>query len=92
MEKTIELPDELLHRAEVEAIRRGVGLTDLLQEGLQRVLDEPMEAATPAEPPQGPTLYELMRDKLGIVDSGVDDLASNPAHLEGLGRDSMGDR
>ena len=28
----------------------------------------------------------------GLVDSGVPDLATNPAHLEELGGDSVGDR
>ncbi len=32
-------------------------------------------------------LAELMKGARGIVDSGVPDLASNPRHLAGFGRD-----
>jgi hypothetical protein len=39
-----------------------------------------------------PSVHDLMKDVCGIVDSGLTDLASNPAHLDGLGRDSMGHR
>lgn len=37
-------------------------------------------------------LSALMADGAGIIDSGVDDLASHPRHLEGFGRDALGHR
>ena len=37
---------------------------------------------------QRPTLAERMKCARGIVTSGVPDLASNPKHLEGFGRDA----
>lgn len=86
MKTTVELPDELYRRAKVAAASRGEKLKDLVEEGLRRVLDAP-EAA-----PQQPRLDVLMRDAQGIVESGVPDLGSNPAHLAGFGCDNSGDR
>ena len=34
-----------------------------------------------------PTLSDLMKDACGIVNSGVNDLASNPKHMKDFGRD-----
>jgi hypothetical protein len=33
-------------------------------------------------------LAELMKKACGVVDSGIHDLASNPRHLAGFGRDA----
>jgi hypothetical protein len=30
--------------------------------------------------------FDLMRDQIGIVDTGIGDLASNPKHMERFGR------
>jgi hypothetical protein len=90
MRTTVELSDDLFRRAKAEAALRGRRFKDLVEEGLRLVLE-----GQPNGPPGTagrPTLYDLTRDASGIVDSGVDDLASNPRHLEGLGRDSMGNR
>ena len=48
--------------------------------------DEPEE--------QGPvvSVHDLMKDYCGIVNSGIGDLSTNPKHMEGFGRDSMGNR
>lgn len=40
--------------------------------------------------PTGPSLYELMKDAIGIVDSGIPDLATNPKYMQDFGMDSMG--
>lgn len=50
------------------------------------------QADTTAASAQLPSVHELMQDCCGMVDSGLRDLSTNPKHLEGLGRDSMGDR
>lgn len=39
------------------------------------------------EVPDHPTLAELMRDAIGVVDSGIPDLSTNPRHMESFGRD-----
>jgi plasmid stability protein len=83
---TVELPDELHRRAKVEAAARGRRLKDLIEEGLELVLE------TPRGVRPRPDLAALMREACGVVDSGVPDLASNPAPLAGFGRDPARDR
>jgi predicted component of type VI protein secretion system len=82
MKTTVELPDELYRKAKAEAALRGRKLKDLVEEGLRLVLGVPRKGA------QRPSLADLMKDARGVVDSGVPDLASNPKHLAGFGRDA----
>ena len=82
MKTTIELPDELYRRAKLEAASSGRKLKELVEEGLRHVLK------APRRPASSPTLFELMKDGCGMVDSGVPDLASNKKHLAGFGRNA----
>ena len=81
MKTTIDLPDELYRRAKAEAALRGRKFRELVEEGLRLALETPPEARRP------PRLAELMNRARGIIDSGIPDLASNPEHLAGFGRD-----
>jgi hypothetical protein len=81
MKTTVELPDDLYRRAKAEAALRGRKLKELVEEGLQLVLDGSRSA------PKHTSLAELMKKAHGIVESDVSDLASNPSHLENFGRD-----
>lgn len=86
MKTTVELPDDLYRRAKAAAALRGQKFKELVEEGLRRVLEAPEgERARPR-------LADLMRDACGVVDSGIPDLASNPEHLGGFGRDVGRDR
>lgn len=79
MRTTVELPDDLLQRARIEAARRGLALKDLIQDGLRQVLAS--ASAPPCDDAGEPrSLFALMEDGAGIVDSGVPDLGSNPEH------------
>jgi hypothetical protein len=82
MKTTFELPDELYRRAKAEAALRGRKLRDLVEEGLRLVLEAPRKT------PRHRSLAQLMKRARGMIDSGVPDLASNPEHLEGFGRDA----
>jgi hypothetical protein len=82
MKTTVELPDELYRRAKAEAALRGRKLKDLVEEGLRVVLDASRRTR------RNPSLAQLMKPACGLIDSGVPDLASNPKHLVGLGRDA----
>jgi predicted component of type VI protein secretion system len=82
MKTTVELPDDLYRQAKAEAALRGRRLKDLVEEGLRWVLQSPRAQ------PGRPALQELMKKACGVVDSGVPDLASNPRHLAGFGRDA----
>jgi hypothetical protein len=80
MKTTVEVPDELYRRAKAEAALRGRKLRDLVEEGLRLVLAAPRKA-------RRPSLAGLTKRARGIIDSGLPDLASNPKHLAGFGRD-----
>lgn len=82
MKTTIEVPEELYRRAKAEAALRGRKLKDLIEEGLRLVLESPRQRQ------QRPSLAELTREAQGVVDSGIPDLATNPEHLAGFGRDA----
>lgn len=82
MKTTFDLPDDLFRRAKSEAALRGRKLRDLVEEGLRLALDRPRNAPPP------PSLAELMEEARGIVDSGVPDLATNPKHMRGFGREA----
>ena len=81
MKTTVEVPDDLYRRAKAEAALRGRKLKDLIEEGLRLVLEAPRKAR------RRPSLAGLMKRARGAIDSGVPDLASNPKHLAGFGRD-----
>lgn len=82
MKTTVELPDTLYRQAKAEAALRGRKLRDLIEEGLRRVLEVPPDTA------RHPDLAGLMKHALGVIESGVPDLGSNPEHLKGFGRDA----
>jgi len=83
MKTTVEVSDDLYRRAKSEAALRGRKLKDLVEEGLRLVLETP-----PAKHGRG-NLASLMKGARGVVKSGVVDLASNPEHLTGFGRDAF---
>jgi hypothetical protein len=82
MKTTVEVPDDLYRRAKAEAALRGRKLKDLIEEGLRLVLEAPRKSR------RHPSLAGLMKNARGSIDSGAPDLASNPEHLAGLGRDA----
>ena len=86
MKTTIEVSDDLYRRAKAEAALRGRKLKDLVAEGLRLVLE------TPRETRGRRSLSALMKSARGTVDSGVSDLATNPEHLAGFGRDAHRNR
>jgi hypothetical protein len=82
MKTTVDLPDELYRRAKAEAALRGQKLRELIAEGLARVLEAPAEQRLKAK------MSTLMKRARGVMDSGISDLASNPKHLSGFGRNA----
>ena len=86
MKTTVEVPDELYRRAKAEAALRGRKLRDLVEEGLRLVLEAPHKTG------QRPSLAKLTKRARGMIDSGISDLASNPKHLSGFGRNDRGHR
>jgi len=64
------------------AAPRGRKLENVIEEGHRLV------AEAPSNIPRRPGLAQLMKSGRGVVASGVPDLASNPEHLKGFGRDA----
>ena len=90
MRTTVDIPDKLFRKVKATAALRGKRIKDLVEEGLLLALELPKLRKGGKD--TNPTAYDLMKESIGIADSGFIDLASNPRHLEGLGRDSMGHR
>jgi hypothetical protein len=82
MKTTVDLPDELYRRAKAEAALRGQKFRELVAEGLARVLEAPVGQSPKAK------LSALMKRARAVMDSGVSDLAGNPKHLSGFGRNA----
>ena len=82
MKTTVEVPDDLYRKAKAEAALSGRKLKDLVEEGLRLVLDAPGKARRKRR------LATLAKRARGVIDSRIPDLASNPDHLAGFGRDA----
>ena len=82
MKTTIELPDDLYRKAKALAALNRCKLENLIEEGLRLVV------ARPRGHHQRRDLAVLMTRSLGIVDSSVSDLASNPGRLADFGPDN----
>ena len=80
MKTTVEVPDDLYRRAKAEAALRGRKIKDLIEEGLRLVLEGSRRRQRQR------SLARLMKRSRGTIDSGIPDLASNPKHLAGFGR------
>ena len=79
MTLTLKVPDVLVGRIEQEARRRGASKSAVIRDCLERVLLNGGKCG-------GASFHDLARHLCGIGKGGPRDLASNPKHLEGLGR------
>ncbi len=77
---TIELPEELRERLEAASARRTVPPAQVVLDLIKTLPETPTGSATEL------SAYDLMKDDLGCVDSGLGDLSTNPKYLEGYGR------
>lgn len=84
MKTTLDIPTDLYRQAKIKAATEGRKIRDLVTEGLVVVLrsGNVLEASAPPA-----TAFKAMRDACGCAASGVSDLATNPKHMEGFGRD-----
>ncbi len=76
---SLKLPDTLLARLEEEARVRRITKSELVREGIERVLDGNRVA-------EEASCYNLGRDLAGSLKGLPADLATNPDHLEGFGQ------
>jgi Ribbon-helix-helix protein, copG family len=75
---SLKVPDELVARMDAVARAKRTSRSALLREALE----DKLKAAARKSPP---SLFERSADLCGKGCSGLDDLASNPKHLEGFG-------
>ena len=75
---SLKIPDELVSRMDAMARAKQTSRSALLREALE----EKLKAAARKAPL---SLYEQSADLCGMGNSGLNDLASNPKHLDGFG-------
>lgn len=76
MRTTVTIPDKLFRKVKATAALRGKRIKDLVEEGLLLALEVPQLTQGGREKPK--TVYDLIKEKNGIVDLG-----SDPQHLVG---------
>lgn len=87
MNATIDIPEDLYRKVEAKSALEGRPVSEVAIELFRQWVGD---TSPPDHDQPFVSVYDLARDACGIVDSGVPDLATNPANLEGLGRDSLG--
>jgi len=77
---TCKIPDELDVELETVTGLRGITKSEFVRRSIERNLQ--------IEKKRGKlSAYDLMREGCGIVKQGPRDLATNPKHMKGFGRD-----
>ncbi|MBA4386590.1 MAG: hypothetical protein C0404_01335 [Verrucomicrobia bacterium] len=84
MKTTLEIPSDLYRQAKIKAATDGCRIKDLVTDGLALVLGV---SNKPAGKGKTKSAFDVLKDACGCVDSGVSDLASNPKHMKGFGRE-----
>lgn len=76
---TLKVPEALDVQLQKLADRKRISKSRLIRETLTKVLRKEMSKSEPSA-------YDLMKNGLGVIDSGIPDLATNPKYMEGYGR------
>lgn len=74
---TVKLPEALAAKLDALVRRRGQSRSDVVREAIERAVEEG---------PGKESVYDLLQDLKGVGE-GPKDLASNPKHMRGFGRD-----
>lgn len=77
---SVKLPKTLADQLEKQAELRGISKSALLRESLAR------ELSKEAKQDETLSVFDLVRDDLGCLRSGLHDLSTNPEHLSGFGQ------
>lgn len=89
MKATIDIPDDLYRKVKAKTAEEGRKIRDVTIELFQAWLAGGNGLQSEAEQER---LRERMMKHVGRFDSGIDDLGSNPEHLDTLGEDALGHR
>lgn len=76
---TVKLPEALAAKLEALVRRRGQKRSEVVREAIARAVEEGPDS-------DGPSVYDLLQDLKGVGE-GPKDLATNPKHMRGFGRD-----
>lgn len=76
---TVKLPDALAAKLEALVRRRGQRRSEIVREAIERAVEEGPEGSEPS-------VYDLLHDLIQ-PSKGPKDLATNPKHMRGFGRD-----
>ena len=76
---TVKVSADLAARLKRASEQRGLTKSELARRAIEKEVPKPVKNARPS-------LYDLMKDGLGCVDSGVPDLATNKKYMKGFGR------
>jgi hypothetical protein len=83
MKTSFQLPDDLYRRVKAKSALEGKAVREVTIELYRAWLGE----APHAGPEREVSAWDVMKKFCGIVDGGPGDLATNPKHMEGFGRD-----
>ncbi len=92
MRTTTDLPARLIRQLQARAARDRRTVSELVAEFIATGLQSRQPLATPTPNPDADdttfvSAFDAMQDGIGLVASGTSDLATNPAHAKGFGRD-----
>lgn len=74
---TVKMPEDLKLKVEAAARFSGKSVSAVVRESLRKTVRR--------SGPGKSSLYERTKDLCGAGDSGIADLATNPAHMKGFG-------
>ena len=80
MRTTLELPDELLKRAKIEAVERGTSLRDLVGAALERELNRPTEPKPVRKRARFPIFDSKAPGALRLTNAGIAKLEGDEDH------------
>ena len=80
MRTTLDLPDELLKRAKIEAVERGTSLRDLVGAALERELNRPTEPKPVRKRARFPIFDSNAPGSLRLSNAGIAKLEGDEDH------------
>lgn len=85
-ELTIRIPDDLDTQLAEAAERLGTAKEDLVRALVRAGLATDQTSHSEDASRRGPLCFDLPKELAGCLDGGPEDLATNPAHMDGYGQ------
>ena len=77
---TCKIPEKLDVELEAVAEKRGVSKSEVIREAIEASLADPRHRVALSA-------FDVMKEACGIIKGGPRDLATDPRHMKGFGRD-----